>query len=209
VREPDGRELWRGTAPDPATAGPDEDVEPPVPGSALPPPTNTVDWPLRGAVPEDLLVDARAAAADQAGVPPEQLAAKPLYGAERDGRFYGLLQVWSGGDAQMFAWVRALDDGRTASTLLPPTAPGPAAVAAQFDDVVMVVPEPRTGQVLYARAGGGEPVAVPDQGTEAAVLVERPSAAPEDRLLILDGNGDPERPIYRGTVDELLAAPAS
>ena len=41
------------------------------------------------------------------------------------------------------------------------------------------------------------------------MLVERTAAAPDDRLLVLDGNGDPERPIYRGTVDELLAASSS
>jgi hypothetical protein len=52
-------------------------------------------------------------------------------------------------------------------------------------------------------------VAVPDQGTEAAVLLERAPGATGDRLLVLDGNGDPERPVFRGTVDELLQASSS
>jgi DNA-directed RNA polymerase specialized sigma24 family protein len=48
-----------------------------------------------------------------------------------------------------------------------------------------------------------------NQGTQAAVLVERARGAAGDRLLVLDENGDPERPIFRGTVDELLAASSS
>ena len=108
---------------------------------------------------------------------PEQVASRPLFGAERDGRLYGLLQVWYGGDAQVLA--------------------------------LMVVPEPRAGQVLSSPDRVGEPVAVPDQGTEAAVLIERPAGATGDRLLVLDGNGDPERPVVRGTVEELLAASSS
>ena len=209
VLDPSGAALVR--APVPQVAAPDGGAPPdePAPGQTLPTPTNVVDWPLRGTVPEPFLEDAEAAAAEQAGVPPEQVASRALFGAERAGRFYGLLQVWFGGDAQLFAWVRDLDDGATTSGLFPPTAPGPAALAFAFDDVVMVVPEPRAGQVLYAPDGTSEPVAVPDQGTEAAVLVERAPGASGDRLLVLDGNGDPERPVFRGTVDELLAASSS
>ena len=92
-----------------------------------------------------------------------------------------------------------------ASALSLPTAPGPAVYATVYDEVLVVVPEPRTGQVLYAPDAGSEPVAVADQGTEAAVLVERAPDAVDDRLLVLDGDGDPDRPIYRGTVAELLA----
>ncbi len=208
VREADGRELWRGPAPDLATAGPGEHVEQPGASGALPPPSNVVDWPLRGSIPTDLLRAAEAVAADQAGVSPKALASRPLFGTERDGRFYGLVQVWFGGDAQVFAWVRDLDDGSTTSGLFPPTAPGPAVLAAQFDDVLVVVPEPAAGQVLYAPDGTSEPAPVPDQGTEAAVLVDRAPGG-TDRLLVLDGDGDPERPVFRGTVEELLAATSS
>jgi hypothetical protein len=178
-----------------------------VPTGALTPPTNVVDWPLRGDVPAEQERAALARAADTAGVPVEQVRARMLFGAERDGRFYGVAQVWFGGDARVFAWRSAVDQPEVmAAGLRPPTAPGPAVLAEVWDDVLVVVPEPRTGQVLYAPDAGSEPVAVPDQGTEAAVLVERAPDAAGDRLLVLDGDGDPERPIYRGTVDELLAA---
>jgi hypothetical protein len=166
VLDPSGTELLREPVPRVAAPpGQDADPEEPVPGDALPVPGNVVDWPLRGSVSADFEQAARAEAAEQAGVLPEQVASRPLFGAERDGRFYGLLQVWFGGDAQMFAWVRDLDDGSTTSGLFPPTLPGPAVFAAQFDDVLLVVPEPRAGQVLYSR-GVREPAPVPDQGTE-------------------------------------------
>lgn len=204
VLDPSGTVLVQAGVPD--VAPPFEPSGPPLSQTATP--RNVLDWPLRGAVPADLLEAAEAAAAEQAGVAPGQLASRPLFGTERDGRFYGLLQVWSGGDARLFAWTRDLDDGGTTSALFPPTAPAPAVLAFQFDDVLVVVPEPRTGQVLYS-PDGGAPVAVPDQGTEAAVLVERAHDASGDRLLVLDGDGDPERPLYRGTVAELLAASSS
>ncbi len=197
-----GAELLRADVPQVA---PPPGQEPSAPDSPLPPPSNVVDWPLRGQVPAQDLEDAEAVAAEQAAVPVEQVASRPLYGGERDGRRYGLAQVWFGGDAQVLAWVRE-PGGTTNGVLLGPTAPGPAVLAAQLGDVLVVVPEPRTGQVLYAPDAGSTPVAVPDQGTEAAVLVQRPAGAGGDRLLVLDGNGDPDRPVYRGTVDQLLAA---
>lgn len=201
VLDPSGAELLRSEVP-PVAAPPGR--EPAVP----PTPANAVDWPLRGAVPPDAVRDAEAAVAEREGVPVDQVVSRPLFGAERDGRSYGLLQVWYGGDARVFAWVRDADGGTT-SVLLPPTLPGPAVLAAQFDDVLVVVPEPRTGQVLYAPDGAGEPVPVPDQGTEAAVLVERAPGATDDRLLVLDGDGDPERPLYQGPVGQLLAGGSS
>ena len=202
VLDPSGAVLLREPVP---PVAPPSGQEPSAPDSPLPPPTNVVDWPLRGQVPAQDLEDAEAVAAEQAAVPVEQVASRPLYGGERDGRRYGLAQVWFGGDAQVLAWVRD-PDGTTTGVLLGPTAPGPAVLAAQLDDVLVVVPEPRTGQVLYAPDAASEPVAVPDQGTEAAVLVQRPAGAAADRLLVLDGNGDPDRPVYRGTVEQLLAA---
>ena len=211
VREADGRELWRGPAPDVAGRAPTGgQAEPPAEGTGAPP-SNVVDWPLRGSVPEEQEDAAKVAAARSTGVSPEQVSWRPLFGAERDGTFYGVAQVWSGGDAQVFAWASDPDDPgrRLAAGLQSPTAPGPAVIAELFHDVLVVVPEPRTGQVLYAPNATGEPVAVPDQGTEAAVLVERAPGASGDRLLVLDGDGDPERPVYRGTVDELLAASSS
>ena len=205
VLDPSGTELLRAAVP-PVAAPTGEGAAPEQPVVT---PTNVLDWPLRGTVPEDALQRAEEIAAEQADVPVDRVVSRPLFGGELDGRSYGLAQVWFGGDAQALAWVTDVASGATTGVLLPPTAPRPAVLAAAFEDVVMVVPEPQAGQVLHAPDGDAEPVAVPDQGTEAAVLVARAPGAVGDRLLVLDGNGDPDRPVFRGTVDELLAASSS
>lgn len=208
VREPDGRELWRGPAPDPAQQAPEAPVTPDAPpaGDEVPAPTNVVDWPLRGERPGELEEQAVQAFADAAGASRDEVGTRLLFAGERDDRVVVLLQGWYGSDARAFAWAYDTADGTTASVLMDPTAPGPALFAAQLDDLLLVVPEPAAGQVLYTPDAASDPQPVPDQGTEAAVLIERAPGTSGDRLLVLDGNGDPERPIFRGTVDEALAA---
>jgi hypothetical protein len=213
VREPDGRELWRGPAPDlaqesrdaPAPAPPSSDEEPP-PGDEVPAPTDVVDWPVRGERPGELEEQAVHAFADAAGVSRDEVGTRLLFAGERDDRVVVLLQGWYGGDARAFAWAFDTTDGTADSVLMDPTAPGPALLTAQLDDLLLVVPEPAAGQVLYAPEAAGEPQPVADQGTEAAVLIDREPGTTGDRLLVLDGDGDHDRPLFRGTVDEALAA---
>lgn len=200
-----GRQIVRSAVPagGPPSAGPQPSPSAFVP----PPPTNVVSWPVRGGdTGRDLLVRAEAAAARTADVPAEQVASRRLFGAERDGRVYLLLQVWFGGDAQVLAYRYDPRDGSEASVLHAPTAPGPAVLVASLDGVLIVVPEPAAGQVLYAPDATSEPQPVPDQGTEVAVVLDRPETRTGDTLLVLDGDGDPERPLYRGPVAPLLAA---
>ena len=221
VREPDGRELWRGPAPDLAQESPDApaptlpsppaDEEPPgdePPGDEPPAPANVVDWPVRGGLAAELEEQAVQAFADAAGVSRDEVGTRLLYAGQRDGQVVVLLQGWHGSDARAFTWAYDTGDASTDSVLSAPTAPGPALFAAQLGDLLLVVPEPTAGQVLYAPDATAEPQPVPDQGTEVAVLIDRPAGTSGDRLLVLDGDGDPERPIYRGTVDEALAASA-
>ena len=204
VLDPSGGLVVRGSVP--AVAGPSGDDGAAPPADEPPPPTNVVDWPRRGTVPDDLRERAVASFARSVGVLEERVRVRLLFGGERDGRSYVLLQGWYGGDARVFAYRYDGSNGREDSVLQGATAPGPAVLAAWIGDVLVVVPEPTAGQVLYAPDATTEPQPVPDQGTEVAVLIERPVTRTGDTLLVLDGDGDPERPIYRGRVAELLAA---
>ena len=209
VVDPAGAELLRTRVPQVAAPDGGADPDGPVAGDAPSPPTNVVDWPLRGSVPDELAEQATTAFAQEVGVLRDRVGTRLLYGGERDGTAYVLLQGWYGSDARAYAYARALDTGSSASALMSATAPGPAAFVSLLDGVLLVVPEPSAGQVLYAPDADSEPVAVPDQGTEAAVLVDRAAEVVGDRLLVLDGDGDPERPVLRGSVVDLLMASSS
>lgn len=214
VRAPDGSLLKEVSAPDPATAPAEPEGEGPGTDSApSAAPSNVVDWPVRGTVNNELYLQALRAFARETGVAQEAVEAKVLYAGSREDRNIMLLQAWTRGeDARTFGYLEAAGNERT--WLGDETAPEPAALAllvpadAAFlpNDLLVVVPEPTAGQVLYGADGSSEPKPVPDQGTEAAVLIDRAPGASDDRLLILDGNGDPDRPIYRGTVADLLAS---
>lgn len=66
----------------------------------------------------------------------------------------------------------------------------------------MVVPRPRTGQVLYAEDGTSyRPVGQGQDYLDGVVLVDRSRAAQSDQLRLLDGNG--ER-FFDGPVSNLL-----
>ena len=198
-----GQEVHRDAAPDVAAPG----GEPEAPPASEPPtPTNVVDWPVRGAVSDDLRERAVASFAQAAGVPVSQLRTRLLFGGQRDGRTYVLLQGWYGGDARSFAWSYDPRGDQEQALLQGFTPPGPALFTAVLDGVLLVVPEPAAGQVLYAPDASSEPQPVADQGTEVAVLIDRADGASGDRLLVLDGDGDPEAPIFRGTVDDAVAA---
>ena len=211
--EANGQELAGGPAPDLAGAisPPDEGEgpgteEPPVPGDEVPAPANAVDWPTRGGVSAELLEQAVTDFSEAAGVSRDEVGSRLLYAGQRGEHVVLFLQGWYGGDARGFAWSYDTRDGATEQVLQDFTAPEPAVLAAGLGELLVVVPEPRAGQVLYAPDATSEPQPVSDQGTEAAVLIDRPAGTAGDRLLVLDGNGDPERPIYRGSVEERLAS---
>jgi hypothetical protein len=222
VLDPSGQVVFEGPAPDPEALRPS--VEPDVegeggegPGTDAAPPgaarSNVVDWPVRGQVSNELFAQAVRAFARVTGAAPEAVEAKVLYAGSHEDRNVMLLQAWTRGeDARTFGGLEAA--GNETTWLGEHTGPGPAALAllvpadAAFlpSDLLLVVPEPAARQVLYSADGSSEPKPVADQGTEAAVLIERAPGARGDRLLVLDGNGDPDRAIYRGTVADLLAA---
>ena len=74
-------------------------------------------------------------------------------------------------------------------------------------DTLVVVPQPRTGQVLYspnssaafAPAGDGA-----GEYNDGVVFIDRDPRATSDRLELLDGNGNLDAPTFRGPVGPLL-----
>ena len=72
-------------------------------------------------------------------------------------------------------------------------------------DQLVVIPQPRTGQVLYDKnaTGAFSPVTGQDY-LDGVVLIDRSRTATDDRLQVLDGNGDLDNPTYEGPVAPLL-----
>ena len=66
-------------------------------------------------------------------------------------------------------------------------------------------PQPNTGQVLYDDNGTG--AFRPDHRAgplDGVVLIDRSPRATDDRLQLLDGNGDMDHPTFEGPVAPLL-----
>ena len=74
-------------------------------------------------------------------------------------------------------------------------------------DTLVVIPQPRTGQVSYspdattAFAPAGE---TPGGNVDGVVFIDRDPRATSDRLELLDGNGNLDAPTFRGPVLPLL-----
>ena len=92
-----------------------------------------------------------------------------------------------------------------------PTPTDPAVLAwvvpnlAGMSDLLIVVPKPGTGQVLYASSDTGafRPITGQDR-YDGVVLIDRQLSDTHDQLELLDGNGDMNRPTFKGPVAPLL-----
>lgn len=202
---PDGTEVYRGPAPDPAGAD-----------STLPRPDNALDWPTRGTVDPALEARAVRAFATAFGDPGAVVGHTVLFaGANDSGQRYVVLQAWLGdGPAFSFAWIET--PGRDPEPVLQPAIAADEKVVAilltgipgRTTDELVVVPVPGTGQVLYRPTANGRFAPVSDTGLEASdgvVLVGRERGADGDAIRLLDGDGRTDRPpLFEGTVFDLL-----
>jgi hypothetical protein len=204
VRGPGGSTLFRGTPRETSAS---------MTGF----PSNLLtSWPQRGEKPSY---------GDLSGVP---RAFAEGMGRPQDAGLahYRELFVGNTGKGEAFtvgqAWFQGEDKAYNVSYSLPPNSepdlflgkPTPAGATvlaftvpnlAGMSDLLVVVPAPGAGQVLYDTDGTGafQPVTGQDQ-RDGVVLIDRSTQATSDRLQVLDGNGDYDHPMYEGPVAPLL-----
>ena len=208
------------------TAGPTRLYDGPAPehaGRPTPPahplqPANVLVWPTRGIVDPDLVRPATAAATSAlAGNPGDGRLHVLFAGHDGHGVRYLMGQVWLRGGVQAYGFSYTVSAAGRPAVFLGPATSAKAELLA-FDiglpqspgsSLLVVVPSPRTTQVLYDTDGVGALKLV--SGTSAdggVVLIPRTSVDPvteSDRLQLLTGNGDPATDTtFQGPVLPLL-----
>lgn len=168
-------------------------------------PANLLKWPTRGTLPNGLLQEATTAYAQSRQQPAAVVQTKVLYaGVDTAGTQYLLAQAWISGDqaASTVGYLKHVD-GTVELQLKAQTAADAVLVVLDVTDspataaeTLVVVPQPTTGQVMYASGPTGKFVPAPaDQ--EGVFTVSRDPRAQGDRLQVLDGDGVQT---YEGTV---------
>ncbi|MCU1587994.1 MAG: hypothetical protein JWN31_1487 [Frankiales bacterium] len=182
------------------------------------PPANVLtSWPQRGVSTRgpkqaDLLLafaDAMGRSADVGKARYREL----FLGDTGKGEGFTVGQAWFEGDTKAYGvsyTINVSPDGTSAFFIGPPTPANPTVLAfsvpnlAGMSDLLVVVPQPNTGQVLYDDgAGAFRPITGQDQ-RDGVVLIDRSVNATNDRLELLDGNGDMGHPTFEGPVAPLL-----
>ncbi len=229
-------EIFRGPAPDLAStpggspspgAGPSPRAVAPASPIPSPPPSagstvaarpdNVLGWPARGVKNDGLVERAGKAYATAKGVSRAQVNWEVLLVADNDaGQRYAVLNAWVLGQrAQVFGWIET--PGRDPEPQLRPfTAKGQAVAALLLTEVpgstvnqLVVVYQPQTGDVFYRASAAEERRSVTVDFPEGWTVIDRQKNATDDRLLVLDGNGDLDNPTFDGTVASLLCGEKS
>lgn len=190
----DGETAYQGAVPDASIAAR---------------PANVLTWLTRGTVPDSLLRDATNAYAQSRQQTADVVQTKVLYGgADAAGTQYLLAQAWISGDraASTVGYLRHAD-GTYELQLKTQVAANAALVVLDVTDspatateTLVVVPQPTTGQVLYA-SGPSTKFTPAASDQDGVFTIARDPMAQGDRLQVLDGDG---RQTYVGTVASQL-----
>jgi len=183
-------------------------------------PENLLTWPSRGdASAGPSIDDLKAAFAGGHGWEEEYVEYRPLFtGSTGSGVRFTVGQAWFKGRSG--ATTVSYATGTTQGAVLrqyyySPEAHG--AVVALVEnlpgtstDLLVVVPQPGTGQVSYSpeATGSFRPVTGQDH-LDGVALIDRVPGVKDDRLELLDGDGDLDKPLYRGRVASFFWAPAA
>lgn len=186
----DGATVYQGGVPDSSV------------GAA---PANLLSWPSRGTLPSGLLAAATDAYAQSRQQPPAVVQTHVLYGGvDAAGTQYLVAQAWISGDqaADTVGYLKHAD-GTVELQLKARVATGTPLVVLDVTDspataaeTLVVVPQPTTGQVLYA-TGPTAKFAPAKADQDGVYVMARDPKAQGDRLQVLDGDG---RQTFEGTV---------
>lgn len=195
-----GETVYQGAAPDSAVGAT---------------PANLLDWPSRGAVPDGLLPAATAAYAQSRQQPAGVVQTKVLYaGVDAAGTQYLVAQAWISGDqvADTVGYLKHVDGADELQLKARAAADAPIVVldvtdspATAASETLVVVPQPTTGQVLYAATASA--TFTPANADQSGVyVIARDPMAQGDRLRVLDGDG---RQTFEATVASQLCGVTS
>jgi hypothetical protein len=176
-------------------------------------PANLLQWGVRGRDPVSPdTSDLRRRFAQALDRPGDATSYSPLYVDQVDGVSFTVGQAWFDGDDQAYTVGYAVASDNVPQLFLGPVTPrNPWGLAFLVSgtpghDLLVVVPRPGTGQVLYAAHASGafQPVADGASYQDGVALVERDLQTSDDRLQTFDGGGDLDHPLFEGPVTPLL-----
>ncbi|MGH8889736.1 MAG: hypothetical protein ACRDV3_08235 [Acidothermaceae bacterium] len=177
-------------------------------------PANVLGWPSRGTVPEGLIGDLTSAYAQSRQIAEADVVFAPLAGGvDAAGTQFVLGQAWVAGDqnASTVGYLKHAD-GSTELQLLAEVAASAALVAIDVTDSpttasesLVIVPQPATGQVLYAADGKSYQPENADPAGGSVVIARDPKAS-SDKVRVLDGDG---KTTFDGPVFKLLCGVTS
>jgi len=191
----------------------------PSPSASAPPtvaarPGNLLDWGMRGrdpVSPDTLDLRTRFAREfDRTDVQSTEYS--PLYVDQVGDVAFTMGQVWFTDQDVAYTVSYAVGPDNVPQFHLGPVTPkdpwGLAFVVDGFQthQALVVVPGPRVGQVSYSAhaTGAFRPAPQGPSYADGVVVLDRDLQASDDRLQVLDGNGDLDHPLYQGPVTPLL-----
>jgi hypothetical protein len=179
-------------------------------------PANLLTWAPRGSAPP-----AADVAALKGGFAPavqttiDRVHFRALFHTTHHGLTVTVGQAWKDGELAYDVGYTTggangveLFIGQQTAMQTPVVALAAAGTAGSTTDLLVLVPRPGTGQVLYSpdATTAFAPVASGRSDIDAIGLVERDRKALQDRVEILDGDGNLDKPLYKGAVALLLCA---
>lgn len=182
----------------------------PTPTAVVADPLNLLDWQARGTVPAAAAVTAMESGFAAAFTTPvDQVHFRALFAITHHGLNVTVGQAWADGQiaydvgyATGGANGPELFIGEKTAMQTPVVAFVAGGVTGSTNDLLVLVPAPYVGQVSYSpdATTAFSPVSAQD----AVGLVDRDPRAMQDRVEILDGDGNLDKPLYRGAVALLV-----